>query len=143
MPSTSGLSQALRSLPQTWARRYVHTSRPIGPHRAGTSTPPTPSDPTVHAQASILGRAIEGRDWVMGEQERGLDRYRIVYTPQHAVHLRKLMIRHTKSMLIGGAAALALPDTSCTTLWLDMSAECAPFRLDPTTVPTTLTRVHN
>ena len=35
--------------------------------------------------------------------------------------LRKLMIRHTKAMRIGGEVALALPDTECVTVWLDMS----------------------
>jgi hypothetical protein len=37
--------------------------------------------------------------------------------------LRAVMIRHTKSMRIGGEVALALPDADCTTAWLDMSAD--------------------
>ena len=56
--------------------------------------------------------------------------------------MRKFMIRHTKSMRIGGDVALALPDAECKTVWLDMSADekvlyqlhvCAdggPFKLD-------------
>ena len=37
--------------------------------------------------------------------------------------LRKVMIRHTKSMRIGGEVALALPDADCSTVWLTMSAD--------------------
>ena len=37
--------------------------------------------------------------------------------------LRKIMIRHTKAMRIGGAVALALPDADCETIWLDMSED--------------------
>eukprot|EP00900_Chrysochromulina_parva_P017403 jgi/Chrpa1/25664/Chrysochromulina_OHIO_Genome00026479-RA len=56
--------------------------------------------------------------------------------------MRKFMIRHTKSMRIGGDVALALPDAECKTVWLDMSTDekvlyqlhvCAdggPFKLD-------------
>ena len=35
-------------------------------------------------------------------------------------HLRKVMIRHTKSMRIGGAAALALPVLNDTTVWASL-----------------------
>ena len=34
--------------------------------------------------------------------------------------LKRLMIRHTKSQRIGGEVALALPDASAVTVWLDM-----------------------
>jgi superfamily II DNA or RNA helicase len=37
--------------------------------------------------------------------------------------LRKLIIRHTKSQRIGGEVALALPETECSTLWLEMSED--------------------
>ena len=40
-----------------------------------------------------------------------------------ASRLRKVMIRHTKGMRIGGEVALALPDADCSTCWLDMSAD--------------------
>jgi hypothetical protein len=37
--------------------------------------------------------------------------------------LKARMIRHTKSMRIGGEVALALPDADCVTVWLDMPAD--------------------
>ena len=39
-----------------------------------------------------------------------------------ALQLRKLMIRHTKQMRIGGAEALALPDKDVSIVWLEMNA---------------------
>jgi hypothetical protein len=40
--------------------------------------------------------------------------------------LKKLMIRHTKAMHIGGAEALKLPDLNSETVWLQMSARVLP-----------------
>ena len=56
--------------------------------------------------------------------------------------LKTAMVRHTKSMRIGGEVALALPDADLQTCWLDMSADekllyelhhCTSAHLDPPT----------
>ena len=54
--------------------------------------------------------------------------------------LRSVMIRHTKGQRIGGEVALALPDSLCSTTWLDMTPDekllydlhhCVQWRLAP------------
>ena len=48
------------------------------------------------------------------------------YTVPRASHLaalKRLIIRHTKSMRIGGEVALSLPEADCTTVWLTMSSK--------------------
>ena len=37
--------------------------------------------------------------------------------------LRSIVIRHSKGQRIGGEVALALPESECTTTWLDMTAD--------------------
>ena len=43
--------------------------------------------------------------------------------PELVSFLRKLMIRHSKSMRIGGEVALSLPEADCDTVWLTMSGD--------------------
>ena len=99
-------------------------------------SPGNPGDPGWSKQ--YVQRAIRG-GYVDVPPECPVDRL----SNQEVVDLmRKFMIRHTKSMRIGGDVALALPDAECKTVWLDMSAdekvlyqlhECAdggPFNLD-------------
>ena len=57
----------------------------------------------------------------MGRDPESIAPRRQVQNEELVERLRKLIIRHTKSQRIGGEVALALPETECSTVWLDMS----------------------
>jgi len=78
-----------------------------------TGTPFSSSLSDLSRSSHILGHWSGGcclRDWV---NARG--------SPKVVSLLRSVMIRHTKSQRIGGELALALPDSSTETVWLNMN----------------------
>jgi len=81
----------------------------------------------VRVMDMVYGKVQDGQAdlWCGPANRRYLQTYNRTPLPNEAVveGLRKVMIRHTKAMRIGGEVALALPDADCETVWLDMSAD--------------------
>jgi SNF2 family DNA or RNA helicase len=77
-----------------------------------TGTPVSTSVADLHAGAQILGQATSG--------VRLFEPYPSA-NAAFLTKLKKLCIRHTKTMRIGGEVALALPDSDVSTVWLTMS----------------------
>ena len=59
---------------------------------------------------------------LLGQYEAGLRLCENGVGPALVAKLKQLMIRHTKSMRIGGEIALALPESDVSTVWLTMNA---------------------
>ena len=76
-----------------------------------TGTPLTTSVQELRTGAALLG-----------QYEAGLRLCENGVGPALVAKLKQLMIRHTKSMRIGGELALALPESDVSTVWLTMNA---------------------
>ena len=66
---------------------------------------------------------LETQARILGQWEGGLHLSRIGLKTNEGVvdTLREVMIRHSKSQRIKGEVALALPESECSTAWLDFS----------------------
>ena len=80
-----------------------------------TGTPFSAGLPDLDYQARLLGHWTDGMR--LSAKIHRLSNEELV------AELRTLMIRHVKAQRIGGEVALALPDASSETVWLQMSAD--------------------
>ena len=77
----------------------------------------------MHLSAKIKGRSTKdmtSAQWFQYAQTGGVGK---LSNEELVAELRTLMIRHVKAQRIGGEVALALPDASSETVWLQMSAD--------------------
>ena len=80
-----------------------------------TGTPFSAGLPDLDYQARLLGHWTDGVHLSAKINE--------LSSEELVAELRTLMIRHVKAQRIGGEVALALPDASSETVWLQMSAD--------------------
>ena len=77
----------------------------------------------MHLSAKIKGRYTKdmtSEQWLQYAKGGGVGK---LTNEELVAELRTLMIRHVKAQRIGGEVALALPDASSETVWLQMSAD--------------------
>ena len=93
-----------------------------------------------------VGNLKSGETLLGHSAKHGLDLFRANGSATHplgpwlVLQLRKLMMRHTKSMRIGGEVALSLPEADTKTIWLEFTPE--ERRMYNTAVSSDTKRMH-